>query len=46
MIDIDLPAERDLLTLRFEPRYVELTQKLWTIMAPDLAREAGLRRNA
>ena len=45
MIEIDLPAERDLLTLRFEPRYVELTQKLWTIMAPDLAREAGLRRS-
>jgi NitT/TauT family transport system ATP-binding protein len=44
VIDIDLPAQRDLLTLRFEPRYVELTQHLWKIMAPDLAREAGLRR--
>jgi len=46
IIDIDLPAERDLLTLRFEARYVELTQQLWTRMAPDLAREAGLRRDA
>jgi NitT/TauT family transport system ATP-binding protein len=41
-IDIDLPPLRDLLTLRFEPRYVELAQRLWTRMAPDLAREAGL----
>jgi NitT/TauT family transport system ATP-binding protein len=46
VIDIDLPAERDLLTLRFEPRYIELTQRLWTRMAPELAREAGLRRDA
>jgi NitT/TauT family transport system ATP-binding protein len=44
VIEIDLPRERDLLTLRFEPRYVELTQRLWTRMAPELAREAGLRR--
>jgi NitT/TauT family transport system ATP-binding protein len=46
IIDVDLPAERDLLTLRFEPRYVELTQRLWRRMAPDLARDAGLRRGA
>ena len=42
VLDIDLPPVRDLLTLRFDPRYIELTQRLWTRMAPDLAREAGL----
>jgi NitT/TauT family transport system ATP-binding protein len=44
VIEIGLPRERDLLTLRFEPRYVELTQRLWMRMAPELARDAGLRR--
>lgn len=43
IIDIDLPRQRDLLTLRFEPRYLDLTRQLWTLMAPDLAREGGLR---
>jgi NitT/TauT family transport system ATP-binding protein len=44
VLAIDLPPERDLLTLRFEARYIELTQQLWHRMAPDLAREAGIRR--
>ena len=39
VLDIDLPAERDLLTLRFEPKYVQLTRELWTRMAPSLAQE-------
>ncbi len=46
IIDIDLPRIRDLLTLRFDTRYLELTRQLWTLMAPDLARESGLRRDA
>lgn len=37
VIDVDLPADRDLTTLRFEPRYVELTQRLWRLMAPEMA---------
>jgi NitT/TauT family transport system ATP-binding protein len=41
---INLPPDRDLLTLRFEPRYLELTRQLWTLMAPDLTRDSGLRR--
>jgi NitT/TauT family transport system ATP-binding protein len=44
VIEIDLPSDRDLLTLRFDSRYVELTQRLWTRMAPDLSIAAGLRR--
>ena len=41
VLEIDLPAQRDLLTLRFDRRYLELTQELWTRMAPELARAAG-----
>jgi NitT/TauT family transport system ATP-binding protein len=37
VLEVDLPRERDLLTLRFDARYVELTRRLWTRMAPDLA---------
>jgi NitT/TauT family transport system ATP-binding protein len=37
VINVDLPADRDLTTLRFEPRYVQFTQHLWRLMAPELA---------
>jgi NitT/TauT family transport system ATP-binding protein len=36
VLDVNLPTERDLTTLRFDPRYVQLTQHLWRRMAPDL----------
>lgn len=39
VIEVDLPRDRDLMELRFEPRYVQLTQRLWQLMAPDLARD-------
>jgi len=37
-IDVGLPPERDLLTLRFDESYVRLTQRLWELMAPEMAR--------
>jgi NitT/TauT family transport system ATP-binding protein len=37
ILEIDLPANRDLGALRFDARYVQLTQQLWRLMAPDLA---------
>ncbi|MCS6920941.1 MAG: ABC transporter ATP-binding protein [Elioraea sp.] len=43
-LEVDLPAERDLMTLRFDARYVRLTQSLWRIMAPDLIRATGARQ--
>jgi NitT/TauT family transport system ATP-binding protein len=46
VIEIDLPPTRDLLTLRFEPRYIEITQRLWKRMTPDLVRSMGLRSGA
>ena len=36
VLDIDLPRERDLIQMRFAPRYIELTRRLWHLMAPDL----------
>ncbi|HSV78468.1 MAG TPA: ABC transporter ATP-binding protein [Ramlibacter sp.] len=36
VIDVDLGAERDLTTLRFDARYVQHTQQLWRLMAPEL----------
>jgi NitT/TauT family transport system ATP-binding protein len=36
-IEVDLPADRDLTALRFDARYVQLTQQLWRVMAPDMA---------
>ena len=39
-IEVDLPAERDLTAIRFDARFVQLTQHLWRVMAPDLARAA------
>lgn len=41
VLDIDLPADRDLMHLRFDDRYVRLTQKLWGLMAPDLASQGN-----
>ena len=35
-IDVTLPRDRDLVQLRFDARYVQLTQRLWQVMAPDL----------
>lgn len=43
VIEIDLPRDRDLLKLRFDPRYVALTQRLWTRMAPELAQSVAAR---
>lgn len=37
VIDVTLPADRNPLTLRFDARYTQLTQRLWKLMAPDLA---------
>jgi NitT/TauT family transport system ATP-binding protein len=37
-IRVDLPASRDLRRLRFDEKYVRLTQQLWELMAPDLSR--------
>ena len=37
-IEVDLPVDRDLTALRFDTRYVQLTQQLWRLMAPDLSR--------
>ncbi|MGD9943887.1 MAG: ABC transporter ATP-binding protein [Burkholderiaceae bacterium] len=36
IIDVDLPADRDLAALRFDSRYVLLTQRLWRLMAPQM----------
>ncbi len=36
-LDVALGRERDLLNLRLEPLYVEMTQNLWRFMAPSLA---------
>ena len=43
-ITVDLPPDRDLLALRLLPRYVELTQRLWRRMAPELARASAPER--
>jgi len=40
VIDVDLPVERDLVGLRFDTRYVQLTQQLWRLMAPEMAASA------
>jgi NitT/TauT family transport system ATP-binding protein len=40
VIDVDLASERDLTAIRFDARYVQLTQHLWRVMAPDLGRAA------
>jgi len=39
VIDVDLPVERDLISLRFDARYVQLTQQLWRLMAPEMTAE-------
>ena len=39
VIQVDLPRDRDLLNLRFDARYIALTQQLWSLMAPELARD-------
>ncbi len=44
VLRVDLPADRDLRTLRFDERYVRLTQRLWQLMAPDLTRPDAQRR--
>ncbi|MGE0797801.1 MAG: ABC transporter ATP-binding protein [Lautropia sp.] len=36
VIDVDLPSDRDLGALRFDSRYVLLTQRLWRLMAPQM----------
>ncbi len=35
-LDIPLGRERDLLSLRLDPAYVQLTQQLWRLMTPSL----------
>ena len=37
VIRVDLGRDRDLRRLRFDERYVRLTQRLWELMAPDMA---------
>lgn len=37
VLDIDLPRDRDLMQLRHDRRYVELTAQLWDLLAPSLA---------
>jgi NitT/TauT family transport system ATP-binding protein len=44
VIDVALPAQRDLRHLRFDEAYVKLTQRLWQLMAPDLSRLDAERR--
>jgi NitT/TauT family transport system ATP-binding protein len=36
VLTVDLGAQRELATLRFEPRYVQQTQALWSLMASEL----------
>jgi NitT/TauT family transport system ATP-binding protein len=36
VMDVGLPRLRDLATLRFDPAYVRLTQRLWALMAPEV----------
>jgi len=36
-IEVDLPIYRDLVSIRFDARYVHLIQKLWRLMAPELS---------
>jgi len=35
-LPVPLGADRDLLSLRLDPRYVDLTQQLWRLMAPSV----------
>ncbi|WP_217639047.1 ABC transporter ATP-binding protein [Celeribacter indicus] len=42
VLDIPLERERDLMRLRHDPRYVELTATLWDEMAPDIAEEEAV----
>ena len=39
VLDIPLPADRDLMRLRHDPHYVQLTAELWDEMAPDIVEE-------
>lgn len=39
VLDIPLPRDRDLLRLRHNSEYVELTATLWDEMAPDIAQQ-------
>ena len=39
IVDVPLPPDRDLLQLRKDPRYVELTATLWEFMAPNIGLE-------
>jgi hypothetical protein len=41
-LEVTLGRERDLLSLRLDPAYVELTQQLWRLMAPSLVAGAAL----
>ena len=40
VIDVDLPRDRDLFTLRADKRYLELTARVWSVLAPAL--QAGV----
>jgi len=39
IIDVPLPPDRDIMRLRRDPRYIEITADLWDTLAPDLAQE-------
>ena len=42
IVDVPLPRDRDLLRLRHDRRYVELTAELWDLLAPSIATHADL----
>ena len=41
VIDVDLPRDRNLLKLRTDPRYLELTGRVWSLLAPTLEMAGG-----
>jgi len=42
IVDVPLPRDRDLLRLRHDRRYVELTAELWDLLAPSIAGHADM----
>jgi NitT/TauT family transport system ATP-binding protein len=41
VLDSPLPRDRDLLRLRHDRRYVEMTAMLWDMITPNLAMTRG-----
>ncbi len=42
VINFDLPEDRDLKTLRYNPKYQEECARLWKLLTPELDRQAAL----